>query len=194
VALQVIVHSLIRLSILSALLNATEDTDDIPIYRKPVPPTVAELLSSQEQEILEDGKKQSLHNFNESVKTYVETLTEDELLDRMAEVSALSQLPHGLRKQMARFQLVLNTVGLCSLKGDERYRLLLDRYRLCDEHNCFLVIGGADRWAMKDRRLDAETVRTLNCHADMLKSEFEGLMDILERPYLAFVLGFVCPP
>jgi hypothetical protein len=189
--LQVIAHSLIRLSILSALLNSIEDADEVPIYRKPTSATLAKLLNSKELEILEDGKRQSLHNFNGSIKAYVETLTEDELLDRISEPSTLPRLPSGLRQQMERFNLVLRTVGLSGLKGDERFRLSLDRYRLRDEYNCLVIIRGADEWAEEDKRLDLGIVRTLKAVGDMLKPHFEALLDVLERPYLAFVLGCV---
>ena len=79
--LQVIAYLLIRLSILSALLNSIEEADEVLVYCKPT----SAPLNSKELEILEDGKSQNLHNFNGGIKAYVETLTEYELLDQMSE-------------------------------------------------------------------------------------------------------------
>ena len=92
---------------------------------------------------------------------------------------------------MAGVNLVLSTIKLSQLKGDERFILSLDRYRLHDEYNFLVAIRGADEWAEKDKRLDSGVVRTLKAIGDMSELHFKALLDVVERLYLTFVLGCI---
>jgi hypothetical protein len=188
-----IVESLIRLSILSALLYSPDQSYDTPIYRRTPHSTVTKILEDAELSLLEEGSNQSQNDFNESIRAYVKTLSRDELLNRMMEPSTLPYLPQSLNRQVARFRLAVETNDRCPLGQytDEKYRLSMDRKRLRDDYQCLLWLNSCIQTAENNEELHSSIAVTLKGQVDILIPPYRALNAGLSLPFLGTMLGYV---
>jgi len=190
-----IVESLIRLSILSALLFSAETQTDVTISKMTPPSNMLRTLGEAEASLLEEATRQSHHDFVASVKSYVRLLPQDEIYNRMMNASTLVSLPRSLQQQNTRYNRALETFDAKSLKfksnRDERHRLIMDRRRLQDEYQAL----GRFKWCInalqREERLHSSILVTLNVQLDLLARDFSALNNLLKSKKVIELLKYV---
>ena len=182
-----IVEVLIRLSILSSLLHSTKNDHEVPIYRR-VPDSTSRLLDDAELCILDESSHQSQHDFNESIKSYIKTLNQEKLLERMLDISTLPYLPQSLDRQTLRFQKAIDSYHHCLLTSDQRHRLIVDRKRLRDDFEMLLWLQACLQKIEREQSMQSSVTPTMQEQVEVLLPAYRALNTVLERPDLDHML------